>query len=79
MVTFKFYLPVMILIFLMYYVVNLNGLLDDEMFKDRHKYGIFKFTYPVLEVGFMMFNNFCFFSWIKSCEDIQDHEDDIPA
>lgn len=30
-------------------------------------------------MGFMMINNLCFFGWIKSCEDIHEHEDNISA
>ena len=40
--------------------------------------GIFKFTVPILEVGFMQFNIMCLFYWCKLCQDLKDEEDMLP-
>ena len=57
--------------------MNINGMFEDDFYDGKSQFCIFKLQYPVLEMGFMMLNNVCFFAWIKSCEDIKEHEDNI--
>lgn len=77
-ITFKFYLPLIVLMSQFIYIMNTYGAFKDNFYVGKSEFCIFKLQYPVLEMGFMMINNFCFFAWIKSCEGIREHEDNIP-
>jgi hypothetical protein len=70
-------MPFFIVIYLFYYVVNINGLLTEQQFEGNQYWGVFKFYIPVLEVLFMQFNNFCIFAWIKSCENLNEDQNNI--
>ena len=53
-----FYMPLISLIFLWYYTINIYGLLkwwndDPDKVIDMYTYGFFQFQIPPLEVGFM--------------------------
>lgn len=69
-ITIKFYMPIFILIFLFYYMINIPGVvnfedmrLDVDYWRD---FGFFDFSYPFLEAGLMFIGLLPFFFLVKS-------------
>ena len=74
----KYYLPLFILIVLAYYVINIDGVVDEHLFEvERIQiYGIIRFTYPAAEVLLMYAMLASYFVWIKISEEIQPEDED---
>jgi hypothetical protein len=63
------YLPMFILVFVIYYVVNINGFrIQPDSTRGLFPLDSTSTLLRCLQVGYLLFNLFMFFAWIKSCE-----------
>lgn len=71
-ITNRFYLPVFVLIFLFYYLINIPGVIEYEMMRDDidqwRSYGFYEFSLPFLETGLMFSALLPFFFFMKSSQ-----------
>jgi len=71
-VTQRVYVPLMVLNFLFYYIMNVNQLFSAEFLNEKGlaAFGIFTFQVPILEVCLLQLNIFCLFFWCKKCQSL---------
>lgn len=81
--TVRFYLPLIILIYLWEFTVNVDMLFPDYMFdedalksKQYTKWGIIRFDSPLLPLGCFNLLIYTMFYWIKLSENISKVQDD---
>ena len=80
LITYYFYLPLMIIICMFYYITNIDKVVPESVYEiDRvwAKYAIFQFEHPLFEVLLMQALILSIFFWIKMSENMPDVDDNL--